>query len=58
MSLADLEKKITNSKHKPNPHIPTKEEIVEAQIWVTENFPYYITPSYNTGSVAILKRIA
>lgn len=49
MSLVDLEKKISETKNKPNPHIPTQEEIYQAQIWVIENFPYSVTPSYNPG---------
>ena len=35
---------------KTNLHIPTREEIVEAQIWVTDNFPYSLIPSHNPGS--------
>ena len=50
MSFSDLEKKIQEAKNKPNPHIPTKEEIDEAIYWVVENFPYAVTPSQNPGA--------
>lgn len=48
MTFKDFDEKLKTN-HKPNPHIPTQEEVAEAQIWVTENFPYSITPSHNPG---------
>ena len=56
MSFRDFEKKLEESKSKPNPHIPTREEIDEAIYWVVENFPYAITPSQNPGQGAAIQQ--
>lgn len=39
-----------------NPHIPTQEEILEAQVWVVENFPYSVIPSHNPGQGASIQQ--
>jgi hypothetical protein len=48
MTFKDFDEKLKTN-HKPNPHIPTQDEITEAQVWVVENFPYSIAPSRNPG---------
>ena len=56
MSFKDFENKLVQTQNKPNPHIPTREEIDQAIYWVVENFPYVVNPSYNPGQGAAIQK--